>query len=374
MRRGSSKSAYWALALGASMGCSSAPRTLPPAQGSTNRTPPTYGERPVGWASVPDLGVNGTSGGEGGEVLEVSTTADFLSAIEGDSPRIVIVSGSVGDGGRATIGSNKTVMGRTGAEFRGGLRVNGGFNIILRNLKIVGNNCKDGETTDAAGVTTTDCSAGSDAFNIGNGAHHVWVDHCDVSDGSDGNLDVNGAADYVSISWTKFWYTGRAGGHQFSNLVGSSDTATADAGHLRVTFHNNWWADGIRERMPRVRFGQVHVFSNLYTSSGNNYCIRAGAFANLLVEENAFIGVSDPVDLGESNAQTVVVSRNNLYLSTQGTAADKGTEVFAPPYSYTPDDANVVEQLIRDGAGLCPSDFVFSPLPTPTCTLDPESS
>jgi pectate lyase len=253
------------------------------------------------------------------------------------------------------------------------LRVNGTFNVIVRNLKIVGNNCTDGTTTDATGAMVVDCSAGSDAFNIGNAAHHVWVDHCDISDGSDGNLDVNGRADYVTVSWTKFWYSGRPGAHQFSNLIGSSDQATDDAGHLRVTFHNDWWATGIRERMPRVRFGQVHVFSSLYTSTDNNYCIRAGAFANILAEANAFIGVSDPIDLGESNEASVIVSRGNVYLRTSGTVADKGTEVFQPPYSYTADAASRVEQIVRDGAGLCKSPFVFSPLPIPSCSVDSET-
>jgi pectate lyase len=39
--------------------------------------------------------------------------------------------------------------------------------------------------------------------------------------------------------------------------VGSSNTTELDRGKLKVTFHHNWWADGVIERMPRVRFGDV---------------------------------------------------------------------------------------------------------------------
>ena len=85
----------------------------------------------------------------------------------------------------------------------------------------------------------------------------------------------------MTVSWTKFRYsasrvsryTGEV--HHFSNLVGGSDSKTSGAGHLRVTWHHDWWADHVVERQPRVRFGDVHVFNSLYTSTGDNYCIGA---------------------------------------------------------------------------------------------------
>ena len=40
-------------------------------------------------------------------------------------------------------------------------------------------------------------------------SHHVWFDHDDISDGSDGNLDITHASDYITISWTKFHYSGK---------------------------------------------------------------------------------------------------------------------------------------------------------------------
>src|SRR5262249_33649954 len=150
---------------------------------------------------------------------------------------------------------------------------------IIRNLAIVGYNCTD----------KSPCKTGADAITISNNAHHVWIDHCSISDGSDGNLDIRDASDYITISWTKFSYSSRRpGDHQFCNLIGSDDAVSSDEDHFKITFHHDWWADNVAERMPRVRYGQVHVFNSLYTSAGNHYCIGVGFAANLLIENNAF--------------------------------------------------------------------------------------
>lgn len=336
-------------------GCSSAPDTFPAPSGMAGTSgepppPPPLDTSPTGWAAVPDLGLDGTTGGEGGEVVEVSTTADFMAAIAGADPRIVQVSGVIGASERFEIGSNKTVEGLPGAEIHGAVRIDEVSNVIVRNLKIVGNDCADAEGMEGG---EPDCSSGADAVTIRGGAHHVWVDHCDVSDGSDGNLDVTDQADYVTISWTKFSYSReRPGGHHFSNLVGGGDNAMGDAGHLRVTFHHDWWADRARERMPRVRYGQVHVFNSLYTATGNNYCVGVGFYANVLTENNVFIGVSDPVNTTDySNSSSIAASRGNLYLGTTGQMDDLGTGVFTPPYEYALDATQGLETVIRNGAG-----------------------
>ena len=73
----------------------------------------------------------------------------------------------------------------------------------------------------------------------------------------DGLLDITNASDLVTVSWNRFRY------HDKMMLIGSSDSATADRGKLRVTLHHNLF-DGIGQRAPRVRFGQVHVYNNYY--------------------------------------------------------------------------------------------------------------
>ncbi|HLK39352.1 MAG TPA: hypothetical protein VKU41_21475, partial [Polyangiaceae bacterium] len=177
---------------------------------------------------------------------------------------------------------------------------------------------------------------------------------------SDGNLDITHASDFITISWTKFHYSGRrtdpagaSGGHQFCNLIGHSDSnASEDTGHLRVTLHHVWWADNVVERMPRVRFGQVHVFDSLYTASGNDYCIGVGANANIRDENNVFLGVKNPIDSTSfANAGSVIQSSGNVYLNTTGTTADVGGSAFVPPYSYVLDPASSVQASVQAGAG-----------------------
>lgn len=349
----------------AALGCSSAPKSVPLADEAgadpESSAPPVFEAAPVGWASVADLDTAGTTGGAGGPVVTVTTTADFAMQAKEPSPLVILVSGVLGEGTRISLGSNKTVIGLSGAQLNGGLKISGASNVIVRNLKIVGNNCAD---------SGDDCSGGADAVSIGDGSHHVWVDHCDISDGSDGNLDVNDGADYVTISWTKFSYSGlRPGGHQFSNLVGSSDNEPGDVGRLRVTYHHVWWADHIDERMPRVRYGQVHIFNSLYTSVGNSYCVGVGHYANVLTEANAFYGVQNPIEsVSYANEQSVVVSRDNLYIEASGYQADRGTAVFTPPYAYELGKVGELKALVQSAAGVCPSRFAFAPEPLPACS------
>jgi pectate lyase len=232
-----------------------------------------------------------------------------------------------------------------GVVLRGHLELNGSANVIIRNLKIVGYNCAD----------ANQCKLGKDAITIEGGSHHIWLDHCDISDGSDGNMDIGDGADLVTVSWTKFWYSARRpGDHQFSNLLGSSDNAAdTDRGHIRVTFDHDWWADNVSERMPRVRFGQVHVFNSLYTSVGNRYCIGLGVGASILAENNAFIGVRNPINAGRFADETsVIVGRGNLFERTDGTNAARDTGGFTPPYQYTLEPAAAVHVSVTRGAGI----------------------
>src|SRR5690606_23445421 len=104
--------------------------------------------------------------------------------------------------------------------------------------------------------------------------NNVWIDHNTFRDRRtrdelqphyfgvlyqvhDGLLDITNASDLVTVSWNRFET------HDKVSLVGSSDGAVADRGKLRVTFHHNLY-EGVNQRSPRVRFGQVHVYNNYY--------------------------------------------------------------------------------------------------------------
>lgn len=117
-------------------------------------------------------------------------------------------------------------------------------------------------------------------------ATHVWIDHCTFNDGDretqknpsiwaapydlyanrvqphDGALDVNGFADLVTVSRNVFR------NHDKVMLIGGSDTVrdTNGWGYLSVTVHHNQFIN-CGQRMPRVRFGKVHVYSNYIKGS-----------------------------------------------------------------------------------------------------------
>ena len=219
------------------------------------------------------------------------TTAAELSALAADAtPRVIEIAGTFNIP-RLQIASNKTLIGiGASATINGGLRIRGYAddmvaNVIIRNLHVNG------------GMTAVDNDAVQLYF-----AHHVWIDHCDIWDGPDGNLDMSHAVNWVTVSWTKFRYTtayvkpsGEDDPHRYSSLLGHSDNnAGEDTGRIKVTFHHNWWGELVIERMPRVRFGQVHVFNNYFAAPGNNYCVRAGRAAAVLVEGNYFDHVQSP--------------------------------------------------------------------------------
>src|SRR5690606_1528143 len=189
---------------------------------------------------------------------------------------------------------------------------------------------------------------GTDCILIDNSTN-VWLDHLEVYDGQDGNMDVVNGSNYISITWTRFGYTSKSKNHMFSNLFGNSDSKTTDRGKIKVTMQYNWYDEGVKERMPRVRFGQVHIVNNLFASSGNNQCIRAGLEANILVENNVFKNVNKPIDLFE-NDFTAVTVRNNIFTNTSGNNTGSGN-AFTPPYNLQIISADKVETLVRQGAG-----------------------
>ncbi len=301
-------------------------------------TPPAPGPL-IGWAT----NGTGTTGGGNATPMVVTTAAAFMSAVGGMGAAVIHLNGNIS--GTFNIASNKTIVGVCGATITGGINIDGSSNIIMRNLKVVGNNCMDSPQS---------CSMGDDAIGVTSAAHHIWFDHLDVSNGSDGNLDMTQGSDFITISWTKFSYSSMrsdpvsgADGHRFSNLIGASDTDPADVNHLNITFHHNWWADNVNQRMPRSRRGNIHVLNNLFTPVGNLYCTNAGQDAKLLVENNIYIGASRPLEVvGNGNMRSV----GNVFTMTNGNTSASGTG-FTPMYTYTADPTAGLEAAIRAGVG-----------------------
>ena len=307
---------------------------------------------PVGWCEY-----NGnTTGGAGGDTVWVYTFDSLKAHAEDTLAKVIILNGSVGTGGGANsriyINSNKTILGNAAsAELHGSFKIKNVTNVIVRNIKVRGDGAHDAD--------------GEDAIEVYNSTR-VWLDHLDVVDGGDGNLDVRKASNYVTISWCKFSYTSNSTAHKFSNLIGSSDSDTGDRGKLKVTLHHNYWAEGVSQRMPRARFGQIHVVNNYYRSTGNDYCIGAGYEADLLIENNVFEVTDNPIKY-IGGAATAAELKNNLFVNVTGNKTGQGT-AFTPPYPYTVTPVEDVENVVRFTAGRRDlNDIICGPTITTDC-------
>jgi pectate lyase len=210
---------------------------------------------------------------------------------------------------RIRIGSNTTIVGLSsdatirGAWFdiRGTSGVaNSRSNIIVRNLTFR-------DTFDCFPAwAPTDGALGSwnsqyDSISLRD-SNNVWIDHNTFEDRDtadetlplyfgvvfqvhDGLVDITNASDLVTVSWN------RLRNHDKTMLIGSSDSATADRGKLRVTLHHNSF-ERIGQRVPRVRFGQVHLYNNLYdvrATPNYVYSWGVGIESAIFAEENFFI-------------------------------------------------------------------------------------
>jgi pectate lyase len=302
----------------------------------------------VGWASQSGDGVTNTTGGGELAPTRASNAQQLQMLAQGNAPQVIEFAGTI-DVSTLNVGSNKTLRGiGQDATIRGGVQIHGSdaapiTNVILQNFRV------DGA---ASGM--------EDAVQV-QYAHHLWIDHVEIWDGSDGNLDMTHGVNWVTVSWCKFHYTSNYmsledGDHRFSNLIGhSDDNAREDDGRLKISLHHNWWAEGVIERMPRVRFGQVHVFNNYFDSSDANYCVRAGRGAHLLIENNYFDGVDSPHQFNNSEDEGTahITAAGNVYSGTSGDQVTGGggepfTEV---PYPVTLDAAEQLNELVPGCAG-----------------------
>lgn len=174
--------------------------------------------------------------------------------------------------------ADTTIIGAgRGAGVTGGsLRIHGVRNVIVRGLTF--RDTRDcfprwnpGDNT--PGESPGNWNAAYDSVSIQR-SENVWIDHNTFTDKPnldstqpvhlgrpfqvhDGQLDITSGADLVTVSRNVFADHGKV------MLIGSSNTSTTDPGKLRVSVHHNVFRD-VRERAPRVRFGQVHVYNNRY--------------------------------------------------------------------------------------------------------------
>jgi pectate lyase len=284
----------------------------------------------VGFAAA-----NGTTtGGQGGPTNYVTTTTDFVNAVSQPGPRTIVVMGTINLGANfVDVSSDKTIIGLgTNTTLVGNLRLYSVTNVILQNLNVTNPN---GSVGDGDGITMWY-------------SEHVWVDHCSFYNCADGECDMTHACDWITVSWCKFYYTANFG-HNFACLIGHADgNGAEDAGKLRITMHHNWWSTWVNARMPRVRYGKVHVFNSFFNSPNNDYCILAAIQSELLIENNYFLNVNDTMS---KDSDAKLKQSGNVLVDVED-APDPGTDdVFTPPYSYTLEDATNVPGIVTNNAG-----------------------
>jgi len=208
-----------------------------------------------------------------------------------------------------------------------------------------------------------------DAISVRN-ATHVWIDHNRFADVRttdetqptvfshklqvhDGLVDISNESDFVTVSWNRF------AAHDKTMLIGNSDGALGDRGKLHVTLHHNFF-DGIGQRAPRVRFGQVHVYNNLYRADlRTNYHSSWGVgFESRIVAENNVFDMSTsygPMEIIDRKAGTQISAPGNCW--RKGDACEPVDFVAVWNARFDPDlnpDAGWVPDLYGPNAAADP--------------------
>jgi pectate lyase len=256
---------------------------------------------------------------------------------------------------RIRIGSNTTIVGvdrhatLKGAwlDIRGTANTpNSRSNVIIRNLTFI-------DTFDCFPQwSPTDGSLGSwnaqyDSISLRD-ANNIWIDHNRFEDRvtadetqpnrfgvlyqvHDGLLDITNAADLVTVSWNRFE------NHDKAMLIGSSDSAVADRGKLRVTLHHNVFKN-VGQRAPRVRFGQVHLYNNYYdirNAEHYQYSWGVGIESAIYAEENFFLAARS-------------VTPDQLLERFNGTAIAASGTLLVGPRVRNPVDVAAVWNAVND--------------------------
>ncbi|MER2493053.1 pectinesterase family protein [Catenovulum sediminis] len=280
------------------------------------------------------------TGGVGGTIVSVNNGADLIQAISDAKnsgvPLTVYVHGKItsansNDAKSIAIKDIKDVsiigVGTT-AELEGiGIQIERAENIIIRNLTIHDVPAANGDAIGIEGDENTPTK-------------RIWIDHNelygDLSVGKndyDGLLDSKAGATHITVSYNYIH------NHYKSMLNGSSDD---DTGERFITYHHNHFAN-LESRVPLFRYGKGHLYNN-YFNNISSTAINSRMGAELLIENNVFENVQNPIvsfysrDIGYWNA------RNNQFTNVTWTTPDADeasynldgptTSTYEVPYDY----------------------------------------
>ncbi|GAB1519594.1 hypothetical protein RhiTH_002662 [Rhizoctonia solani] len=217
-----------------------------------------------------------TTGGGSASPIIVTTLDELRVAIYGTSAKVVIVPGSITGNEVVVIGSNTSVIGKSGATLNGiGLRVVNASNVIIRNLKVLLNNLRLLVTmimkfpVSLAQINRVLADTGD---HIGvQASNRIWIDSVELwsdrdhdKDYYDGLLDI--ANDVYAMSITNsylhdHWKGSSAG---YSNSGDSGGNATQVTYAFNNFLNNN---GGINSQTGARLLIENNVFENMGSST-----------------------------------------------------------------------------------------------------------
>ncbi|KAK1352421.1 Pectate lyase [Heracleum sosnowskyi] len=179
---------------------------------------------------------------------------------------------------------NKTIDGR-GAKvhiaYGAGITVQYINNVIIHGIRVHdivrGSGGMIRNSVDHFGFRTESDGDGISIF----GSTNVWIDHVSMSKCSDGLIDAIEGSTGITISNSHFT------DHNDVMLLGASNSQVKDK-FMQVTLAFNHFGKRLIQRMPRVRFGFVHVVNNDYTH-WNMYAIGGSQGPTIISQGNRFI-------------------------------------------------------------------------------------
>ncbi|KAG5061934.1 hypothetical protein JHK85_003117 [Glycine max] len=180
--------------------------------------------------------------------------------------------------------SDKTIDGRgVDVYLAGGAGITIQFikNVIIHGVKIfdiqVGNGGLIIDSENHYGLRTMSDGDGISIF----GSSNIWIDHVSMRKCKDGLIDAIQGSTAITISNSHFT------DHNEVMLFGASDSYDGDT-IMQITLAFNHFGKRLVQRMPRCRYGFVHVVNNDYTH-WEMYAIGGSKHPTIISEGNRFI-------------------------------------------------------------------------------------
>ncbi|XP_015064262.1 probable pectate lyase P59 [Solanum pennellii] len=183
---------------------------------------------------------------------------------------------------------DKTIDGR-GANVHitggAGIMIQYTKNVIIHGLHIhdivEGSGGMVRDAVDHIGLRTKSDGDGISIF----GSSNIWIDHMSMENCYDGLIDAVEGSTGITIS------NGHYTDHNEVMLFGASDSSSIDQ-KMQITLAFNHFGKRLVQRMPRCRWGYIHVVNNDYTH-WNMYAIGGSKNPTIISQGNRFIAPPD---------------------------------------------------------------------------------